>query len=91
MKLWLLVNKKVTGYDTYDSAVVAANTIEEARYIHPQDYKNNWWEKDQTDKWWERDQTYASWCLPADVEISFIGEADEKILEGVICASFNAG
>lgn len=82
MKLWLLVNKKVTGYDTYDSAVVAANTIEEARYIHPQDYKNNWW---------ERDQTYASWCLPADVEISFIGEADEKILEGVICASFNAG
>ena len=35
MKLWKIYQDVNTGYDTYDSAVVVAATIEEACAIHP--------------------------------------------------------
>ena len=35
MKLWLISQTENEGYDTYDSAVVAAETENAARLIHP--------------------------------------------------------
>lgn len=43
MNLYLISQDVYTGYDTYDSAVVAADTEEEARLIHPAgDYDFGW-------------------------------------------------
>lgn len=78
-KLFLIYQKVSNGYDTYDSAVVVAESEEEARKIHPSGYK------------WD-DWTGYSWCNPEDVKVEFIGNA-RKDLENktVVCASFNAG
>lgn len=35
MNLYLIWQEKNTNYDTYDSAVVAAESAEDARWIHP--------------------------------------------------------
>lgn len=76
MKLWLIEQNINNGYDTYDSAVVAAKTEEEARNIHPRG-DNEW-------------SDYC-WVSPNKVSVSLIGNAIPKTNKGVICASFNAG
>ena len=43
-KLWLLSNLSRTGYDTYDSCVVAAKTEEEAKLITPSTNERAWCE-----------------------------------------------
>ncbi len=42
MKLWLISQTETTGYDVYDSAVVAAESADEAQRLHPGEYEN-WW------------------------------------------------
>lgn len=79
MKLWYIYQDANNGYDTYDSAVVAAETIEEARATHPSKYG----------KWGEN---YPSWAdRPDQVGARLIGVAEANVSAGVICASFNAG
>ena len=81
MKLWLISQNKNNGYDTYDSAVVAAETEAEARLIHP-----------SGDEWdGKSDGIYDSWVDATEVAVYLIGEAIEGQKAGVICASFNAG
>ncbi len=82
MKLWLLTNEKVQGYDTYDSAVVAALDEDAARKTHPSQYKDDW--DGEVSRW-------PDWCNANDVLVQCIGEAKEGTGAGVICASFNAG
>ena len=82
MKLWLLTNEVVTGYDTYDSAVVAAPDEATARMTHPLEYKDDW--DGEYDRW-------PCWCRAEDVVAKYIGEASPETEAGVICASFNAG
>jgi hypothetical protein len=78
MKLWIIRQDAVSGYDTYDSASVAAETMEEARATHPGRYG------------WEN--SGGTWCVsPEAVIATLIGEAAENIDAGVILASFNAG
>jgi hypothetical protein len=47
MKLYLLSQSVADGYDTYDSVVVAAKSIKDARTIHPSSFvthhKNGKW------------------------------------------------
>lgn len=79
MKLWLLSQKDNTGYDTFDSCVVAAETEEDARTIHPAEgqYKTWYW---------------SEWAnTPDSVQVKLIGEATPGAERGVILASFNAG
>lgn len=81
MKLWLLKNEVVEGYDTYDSAVVAAPDEFTAQMTHPS-YGNAW------------DGSlcqYPCWCKAKDVIVQYIGEAAPETEAGVVCASFNAG
>jgi len=82
MKLWLLTNEKVQGYDTYDSAVVAAPDAETARMIHP---------LYNTDEWDGKAGKYPCWCDAEDVIVQHIGSASLDIQTGVVCAPFNAG
>lgn len=77
MNLYRISQSDNSDYDTYDSAVVAAPSEEEARKIHPSGY-NPW--------------SMGSWTeSPEKVSVELIGTAVEGIAQGVICASFNAG
>lgn len=79
MKLWKLSQTVNNDYDTYDSAVVAAYSEEEARTIHPSAYY----------KWGEY---YSGWALePSQVMVEYLGQAKEGTTSGVVLASFNAG
>lgn len=78
LKLWLLEQFENTGYDIYDSAVVAANTEEEARIIRP-----------GYSKWGD---PYGSWCSSPDkVTVTYLGIATGSVEPGIVLSSFNAG
>lgn len=95
MKLWLVSRTDRVGYDEYDSMVVAAETEEEARKIHPSDhlsnmgvfYDNGW-------KWVIggvlREYSGDSWANPDQLTVEYLGTTDREI-KGVIISSFNAG
>lgn len=69
-----------TDYDTYDSAVVVAETAEQARNIHPGGRKPD-------DKWPD-----FTWAAPEDVTVQLIGVAAADLAPGtIVCASFHAG
>lgn len=75
MKLWLISQKQNTGRDTYDAAVVCAETADEARKIHPSG--------------WLYDDDYSDWAPPGSVSVKLIGEAAETVKPGVVLSSFN--
>ena len=79
MKLYLIWQEVNNDYDTYDSAVVVAESEDEARRIHPDGHKKV---KEVSDE-------YDTWCGLADVQIKYLGETE--LPKGVICASYNAG
>ncbi len=99
MKLYLISQDVNGGYDTFDSAVVCANSEEEAKRIHP--FSSRKWD-DEEDCWFHtfsENQRFAErgigsvWAHHIDqVEVEYLGEADEKYTSPkIICASFNAG
>ncbi len=81
MKLWLISQSVNRNYDTYDSAVVAAETEEAARLTHPHDIQGVFSPK--------RAFRLHLWAAPQDVTVEFLAEYNGDA--GVICASFNAG
>ena len=92
MKLFRLHQNINTGYDTYDSAVVVANSAEEAQKIHPNGVSGDFslfelHHKYHHDSWVSRPDLVTVTYL-GDV----VGEPDRDIYPGaIICASFNAG
>ena len=82
MKLFLISQDQNNGYDTYDSAVVAAPDEETARYMDPSS-------GEPMDRWTAWGDT---WCDGHQyVSVRYIGEAADGVAQGVVCASFNAG
>jgi hypothetical protein len=79
MKLYLLTQNENSGYDTYDSCVVADENEEQARMIRPS-YPE--WDEFIGNDW-------AS--SPENVNVTLLGVAVDGTEPGVICASFNAG
>lgn len=86
------------GYDTYDSAIVAAETPYEAVRIHPgYDGEDRYW--DDSIKSWRRgygdnEPVQKSYEWIDDIEkitCQLVGKAEEGVDQGVILASFNAG
>ena len=84
MKLFMLDQEVNIDHDTYDAVVVAAETEEEARWIHPSEYEHQ-------DKWDGKTEKYSTWCAVEDVHVRYLGEAAEGTEKGIILASFNAG
>ena len=99
MKLWLISQNVNCGWDTYDSAVVAADTEEEARNIYPSgNYENCYdavaW---SGSKWlWHLadgrvlDYNDYSWTTPNHVLVKFLADGYDGPA-GTVLASFNAG
>lgn len=85
MKLWLLSQTKNEQFDTYDKAVVAAETESEARFIHPDEYSVTPPGDDATD------EAYGTWTCAENVNVKFLGEAAPGTSKGVILASYNGG
>lgn len=77
MNLYLISQTENNDYDTYDSAVVAAETEGQARNTHPRGV-------------WPKGMNY-SWTTPENVAAKLIGVAVEGTPAGVILGSFNAG
>lgn len=81
MNLYLISQDVNRSYDTYDSAVVAAESEEAARMTRP-----------DSDPWPEGDKRDWTWAKkPENVKVKLIGTAADGIPAGVVCASFNAG
>jgi hypothetical protein len=78
MKLYRISQTQNPNYDTYDSAIVCADSEEQARNINP-----------EGDRWGER---WSAWCkTPDDVSVELIGTALDDAEPGIVLASFNAG
>lgn len=83
MNLYLISQTVNNGYETYDSAVVRAESEEAARRIHPNEdvFPEHW--DGCTDTW-------GDWANAADVKVELLGTALDGSSHGVVCASFNA-
>ena len=79
MNLYLISQTVNREYDTFDAAVVAAESEEIARGINPS--ASMFTEPDDLD----------SWCAPEHVSVKLIGAAAPGISSGVVLGSFNAG
>jgi len=79
MNLYLIEQCINTEYDTYDSAVVVADSEEEARKIHPNLGLVNTMD----------DYDLGEWTTSDNVKATLIGVATLKE-KGVVLASFNA-
>lgn len=99
MNLYLISQDNVDGYDTYDSAVVVAKDVQDARKIHPSAFVTH-----VTDNKWmgtysdgrniggEYVNEMYSWVKYLDIdciEVEYLGKTKRE--RGVILASFNAG
>lgn len=84
MKLWRVHQTTNTGYDTYDSFVVAAETEDDARLYHPSGGR-----LDPDDPRWS--EQYNPWCHHRHVSVEYLGEARHGHPPGIVVASFNAG
>ncbi len=91
--LWRLSQDAESGYDTYDSCVVAALDEASAKRIHPSFYGGTFDEAQET--WVDSDgepRSHGDWALsPDQVTAVCIGATTTEELGTVICASFNAG
>lgn len=92
--LWRISQTKNLGWDTYESAVVAARTEVDARHIHPDAdrtaaliWNGSQWVESGTARAMGNDE----WVPPTAVTAVLIGTAAERIEPGVVLASFRAG
>ena len=82
LKLYHISQSENSGWDTFSDLVVCANSEDEARHIHPSQYKDDPWAED----------AYSAWCKsPDQVEVVYIGIAAPDVKPGIVCASFHAG
>lgn len=94
MKLFLLTQTQNRGYDTYDSCVVAAQTEEEAKLIHPHGENISCDHLGFYSVSIMQVKHYVNNCWansPEKVSCRYLGEAASNVQSGVICASFNPG
>jgi hypothetical protein len=95
MNLYKIFQNVNEDWDTYDSAVVAAKSEEEARLIHPDD--DHKWDTDRKEWYMVASgggriyYNSGSWVTLDSVGVELIGKAVKGTPSGVIVASFNAG
>lgn len=99
MNLYRISQSERRGYDAYSSAVVAAESEDEARNTHPCGQGCIWARDGEGEHCWFTDTEagldYAiklrDWSAPKYVKVELIGTAREGLPAGVVCASFHAG
>ena len=85
MNIYRISQEENSGYDTFDSAIVCAESEKEAKRIIPSDKYADEAKFEDWDK-------YSSWCSsPEQVKVEYLGIAHNRMERGVILASFNAG
>ena len=84
MKLFKISQDVNNDYDTFDEAIVCAESEEEAKKIHPGG-------GELYGDWDGKKEQNGCWCAIEDVKVEYIGEAGPDMKSGVVCASFNAG
>lgn len=101
MNIYRISQDERGGYDTFDAAIVAAESEDAARRIHPSEdcyspescewaRKNYHWRDEGPNEKWT--YAYSSWASrPDKVRAELLGTAVEGTPEGVLLASFNAG
>lgn len=97
MNLYLISQDVSNDYDTYDAAVVAAESEEEARKIHPSRFvthvsNNKWMCTSAVEQNNEYERNRDDWVDYADINlitVEHLGETQRK--KGVVLASYNAG
>jgi hypothetical protein len=85
--LWKITQSENLGYDTYDSAVVVAETEEQARKVHPSEYG----EADRDGKWPAAYGWASTWKNVSAERLAPLPAESEYKAGAVIVASFNAG
>lgn len=92
MKLYRIEQNVNTRYDTYDSAVIAAESTSAAKHTHPCGVyvwrDGAWYHIGHQEP---MSSLFDEWASPSDVEVVYIGEAKEGTPAGVILTSYNAG
>ena len=101
MKIYLVSQKVNNGYDTYDSMVVCAEDVQQAKRIHPSPaWSDGGYYDEEIKEFWTKNvngvpyffEGFGSWTNDLNaINVEYIGEASKEIKKGVICASFNAG
>lgn len=101
MNLYLISQSKNTDYDTYDSAVVCAESETQAKLMHPnssilydEERKQYYYESVSGKHYYDEDNPayMDGWAAPEYVQVKWIGVATLDFQSPcVICASFNAG
>ena len=100
MKLYLISQDVNDGYDTYDSAVVAAESEQDARETHLSSFVTHVTDGKFMGTYakglggeYDRDYSHdwVRFCDIESVKVKEIGLAHPSISKGVVCASFNAG
>jgi hypothetical protein len=95
VNLYLISQTVNSDYDTYDSAVVAAETAQQAQETHPSSHyrwhDDAWWfvYSDGRESHWGKQ--LSNWAAATEVVVKLLSQADTTLPAGVICASFNAG
>jgi hypothetical protein len=95
MKLFLLSQKDVTGYNCYTRVLVAAPDEEAAQRTHPEsdpcDSRDHWGsEMQMIYSLRDRSSGTVIWpTKPEDVAVKYLGEAAEGISAGVIMTDFH--
>lgn len=92
-----LISTRHNGYDTYDSAVVLAESEEEARNTHPNGRYQ--WKGGHLGSWADENFYHgydSTWVPPEEVRVELIArnvEAEFLKLKNnkVVCSSYNAG
>lgn len=94
MQLWLISQKDTTGYDITISAVVAAESEEEAQKTCPSGYfiaiEDGKWARNYEPGAGKEDDRY-DWPLWTSVEVELLGTAVEGTQAGVINAKYRPG
>ena len=86
MYIYKLINPSPVAYDTYDSAIVVANSAMEAIGLHPNG------EGQAVDEWVGSRFTLDEWVEPEKVLLKQVGVYNgDEVSAFVLCASYNAG
>jgi hypothetical protein len=75
MRIYLLTQAENHNFDTFNSAVVVADSCEDARAVLVED----------------RRFTHGTWCEIGKESCYEIGIANEGEIRGIVCASYRAG